>query len=103
MYYSERMKNSKQERIRAPENRCEYSQHSQLLTREGLEAIDLKLFIHLHRCHLKNANLSGKRVFGYLTVENAIARNFCIQNDQGQPELVYASVDDLVNDGWVVD
>ena len=76
---------------------------AQLLTREGLEAIDLKFFMHLHRCHLKNANLSGKRVFGYLTVENAIARNYCVQNDQGRPELVYASVDDLVNDGWVVD
>ena len=84
-------------------NRNEYSVEAQQATRVGLESLQAQLFIHKHRCHLKNANLEGKRAFGYLTVENALAGNLLVENTDGGPARLYAIVDDLVNDGWVVD
>lgn len=86
-----------------PTNRNTYSSEAQQATRIGLESLQAQLFMHKHRCHLKNATLDGDRAFGYLTIENALAGHLLVENADGAPARLYATVDDLVNDGWVVD
>ncbi len=86
-----------------PTNRNEYSPDAQQATREGLEALQAHLFVHKHRCHLKNRNLAGHRAFGFLTIENALEGHLLVEDADGGAARLYATVDDLVNDGWVID
>lgn len=84
-------------------NRNEYSAEAQQATRIGLDSLQAQLFIHKHRCHLKNRNLAGRQAFGFLTIENALQSHLLIEDPDSGPARLYATVDDLVNDGWVVD
>lgn len=89
--------------LHRPNNRNTYSPEAQQATRIGLESLQAQLFMHKHRCHLKNADFEGKRAFGYLTIENALAGHLLVEDADGGAARLYATVDDLVNDGWVVD
>lgn len=80
-----------------------YPKATQMATREGLEALAVHLFMHERRCHLKrNSKLDGSG-FGFLTLENALAHRLLIEDKEGGAPILYATVDDMVNDGWVVD
>lgn len=86
-----------------PTNYNAYSKATQMATREGLEALHVHLFMHESRCHLKrNSKLEGSG-FGFITLENALAHKLLVENKKSGPAILYATVDDLVNDGWVVD
>lgn len=89
--------------LKVSENRNSYSEAAQQATHEGLKELSAHLFIHKNRCHLKNSNAEALHQFGYLTLENALAEHWLVENSKGGPALLYATVDDLVNGGWVVD
>lgn len=80
-----------------------YTQESQRATRQGMEALHAHLFLHENRCHLKKNHILEGSAFGFITIENALSDHLLvIDKDTGQATL-YATVDDMVNDGWVVD
>ena len=84
-------------------NRNTYSADAQRRTRDGIDQLYVHLFMHEHRCHLKNSNIGGELSFGFISLDNAMAGRLKVEEKDGDRVWHYASVDDLVNDGWVVD
>lgn len=70
-------------------------------TREIIENVDLASFLLNGQCHMKNSNPDHR--FGYITVNDAIARRYIVhlKDDEGIEE--FGSLDELIEAGWAVD
>jgi hypothetical protein len=91
------------DKIRVPVNRNVYSAEAQRRTIEGLELLYAHLFMLENRCHLKNRSFAQEGTFGYITLQDALASRLLVREKDGHRTWEYLSVQDLVNDGWVID
>ena len=93
----------KQNALQVPVNRNVYSPEAQRRTLDGLDLLYVHLFMLDQRCHLKNGSFGMDGAFGYITLQDAMASRLLVQEKDGTRSWEYLSVQDLVNDGWVVD
>jgi len=70
-------------------------------TRKIIENVDLASFLLNGQCHLKNSNPDHR--FGYITVNDAIARRYVVQLKGDEGAEVFDSLDELIDAGWAVD
>jgi hypothetical protein len=91
------------DKIRVPVNRNVYSAEAQRRTLDGLDLLYAHLFMLDNSCHLKNRSFAQDGTFGYITLQDALASRLLVREKDGHRTWEYLSVQDLVNDGWVID
>ena len=69
-------------------------------TRQVLENLEIASFMNKNRCHLKR---SEEPRFGFVTLDDALAGVFTVRLAESEGSIEYASVGELLDDGWVLD
>ena len=69
-------------------------------TREIFDELPVSAFMRDNRCHMKNENSN----YGYITMQNALQDKYIVESlDTDGEYVIYDTVDELIDAGWVVD
>jgi len=80
-------------------NKNNWSVEVQKITRKALDNLDPCIFMNKNRAFMKHIEMRGG---GWISIQDALNNEWIIRRDNGDP-LVFKSLDDLIESGWVLD
>ena len=69
-------------------------------TRSVLVDLDVAAFMNQNRCHLKRKSDPG---FAYITLDDALNYNYVVHFLDSEGQKAYATLDEMLDDGWILD